>query len=156
MPSFTATANSNSSVCTGGTLILTGSTSTLASTVATPLTYMWSGPNSYSSSSTSNPSTIASITTAAAGTYTLQVKDAFGCFTTTAVTTSVAVNTSPTVTATGNGPVNYGNTINLSSSISNGVAPYTITWSGPNSFSSTTQTASIRYLLVLQMQVYIV
>ncbi|WP_158638370.1 T9SS type A sorting domain-containing protein [Panacibacter ginsenosidivorans] len=143
MPSFTATANSNSIVCSGSTLSLTAGTSALASTVPTPLTYMWSGPNSYSSSSTSNSSTISSITTAAAGTYTLQVKDAFGCFTTTAVTTSVAINTSPAITATGNGPVNYGNTINLSSSVLNGVAPYTFIWSGPNSFTATTQTASI-------------
>lgn len=142
-PSFTASASSNGPLCAGSTLNLTGSTSTLAATVPTPLMYMWSGPNSYSSSTTNNPATISSVTTAAAGTYTLQVKDAFGCFTTTSTSTNVSVNTKPSITATGNGPVNYGSTITLSSDISNASLPYTISWSGPNSFSSILENNSI-------------
>jgi hypothetical protein len=39
--------------------------------------------------------------------------------------------------------VNYGNAINLSATITGGISPYTIGWSGPNSFSSSVQNPSI-------------
>src|SRR5207249_11121014 len=42
-----------------------------------------------------------------------------------------------------NSPVNYGNTINLSATITGGISPYTTTWSGPNSFSSAVQNPDI-------------
>lgn len=155
-PSFTVTANGNSSLCAGSTLTLTGGTSVLASTVPTPLTYVWSGPNSYSNTTTSNPVTINSVTTAAAGTYNLQVKDAFGCFTSATVSTTVAVNSSPSVNASSNGPVKYGNTINLSSSFSGGTSPYTIAWSGSNSFTSAAQNPSISSVTSANAGVYTV
>lgn len=155
-PSFTATANSNSSICAGNMLTLTGSTSALASTVPTPLSYTWSGPNSYSNTTTSNPVNISSVTTAASGTYNLQVKDAFGCFTTATVTTTVAVNASPVVNASGNGPVNYGNTINLSSSYSGGSSPFNIAWTGSNNFTSSTQNPSINSVSAANAGVYTV
>lgn len=142
-PSFTATASNNGPLCSGNTLTLTASTSSLASTVPTPLNYIWSGPNSYSNTTTSSTVNISSVTTAAAGTYSLQVQDAFGCFTTSAVSTSVTINAAPTASVSSNGPVNYGSTINLSSTITGGVTPYTFSWTGPNSFTSAVQNPSI-------------
>jgi hypothetical protein len=142
-PSFTATATSNSAVCSGYSLILTGGTSSLASTVPTPVSFIWSGPNSYSSTTTSTTAGISSVTTAAAGTYSLQAQDAFGCFTSSAITTAVTINSSPSLSLSSNSPVNYSNTINLSSTITGGVVPYAIAWSGPNSFSSAVQSPVI-------------
>jgi hypothetical protein len=153
-PSFTAAANSNSILCSGASLILTGSTSLLASTVPTPLSYIWNGPNSYSNTTISNPVSISSVSTAASGTYNLQVRDAFGCFTTPVVSTTVAVNASPSVTVSGNGPVNYGSMINLSSSISNGATPYTIMWTGPNNFTSALQNPSVNAVKSANAGVY--
>lgn len=142
MPSFTASSSSNTPLCSGNALNLTGSTSSLQSTVPTPLVYIWSGPNSYYDSSTNNPSTLSSATTSAAGSYSLKIKDAFGCFTTTAVSTAVTINQSPTVTASSNTPVSYGSNINLSAAVT-GVTSPTFNWSGPNSFTSTTQNSSV-------------
>lgn|GEM_PF-5695214 len=153
-PSFTGTASNNSPVCAGSTLTLTGGTSTLASTVPTPVSYIWSGPNSYSNTTTSTASNISSVTTAASGTYSLQVQDAFGCFTSSAVTTIATINPTPSVTASSNTPVNYGNTINLSASISSGTTPYTIAWTGPNSFSSSSQNPSVASVYSANAGVY--
>lgn len=155
-PSFTGSASNNSPVCAGSTLTLTGGTSALATTVPTPVNYIWSGPNSYSNTTTSTTSNISSVTTAATGTYSLQVQDAFGCFTSSAVTTVATINATPSVTASSNTPVNYGNTINLSASISGGTTPYTIAWTGPNSFSSSSQNPSVASVSSVNAGVYTV
>ncbi len=60
--SATATASSNSPVCAGNTLSLTASTG---------ISYLWTGPNGFTST-LQNP-TISNLTTAAAGTYTVTV-----------------------------------------------------------------------------------
>lgn len=138
-PSFTGTASSNSAVCSGNTLTLTNGTSALASTVPIPVNYTWGGPNSYANTTTSTTSSISSVTTAAAGTYSLTVQDAFGCFTSPALTTAVTINASPVLSLSSNSPVNYSNSINLSSNITSGTAPYTLAWTGPNSFTSAFQ-----------------
>lgn len=142
-PSFTATANNNGPICAGSTLTLTGGTSALASTVPTPVTYNWSGPNGYSNSSASTTASISSTTTAAGGTYTLQVQDAFGCFTSTSVYTPAVVNSKPSVSIASNTPVNYSGTITFSSTVTGGTSPYTANWSGPNTYSSSSLNPSI-------------
>lgn len=121
----TVSAGSNTPVCTGTTLNLTSGGGS---------TYSWSGPNGFTSSS-QNPS-IASITAAAAGTYTVTVNAANGC--TATATTVVSVNTSPTPTINSNTPVCSGNTLNLTSG-----GGSTYSWSGPNSFTSTSQNPGI-------------
>lgn len=139
-PSFTATASSNSTICSGNTLSLAATPGALASTIPTPLTYAWSGPNSFTSA-TQNPS-ISPATTAAAGTYNVTVQDAFGC-TPVIASTAVAINQTPIVSLSGNTPVNYGSNINLTASITGGSSPYTIGWTGPNSFTSAIQNPTI-------------
>ncbi|MCO5258527.1 MAG: gliding motility-associated C-terminal domain-containing protein [Crocinitomicaceae bacterium] len=127
----TATASSNSPVCIGQTLSLSGG----ATGGTSPYSYSWSGPNGFTSTS-QNPS-ISSVTAAAAGTYTLTVTDAGGC--TDDVQTIVVVNTSPTINPTSNSPICSGQTLNLSA----GGSATTYSWTGPNGFTSSVQNPSI-------------
>jgi len=125
------TAGSNSPVCSGQILSLTASTLVGA-------TYSWNGPNSFSSAS-QNPS-VAGVTTAASGTYSVTTTLS-GC-TGPAGTSSVTVNpipTAPTASATPN-PVNVGNTLSLSAST---IAGATYNWYGPGYSSSLTQNPTI-------------
>jgi gliding motility-associated-like protein len=124
------TAGSNSPVCAGQTLNLT------ATTIA-GATYSWTGPNSFSSSS-QNPS-IPSVTTAAAGVYSVTAT-VNGC-TGPAGTVTVVIGTPPPApTAGSNSPICAGQTLNLTATTITGA---TYTWSGPNSFSSSNQNPSI-------------
>ena len=123
------TLSSNTPVCVGNTLNLTAATVTGA-------TYAWTGPNSFTST-TQNPS-IASVTSAAGGTYSATVTVG-GCVST-AGTTTVVINPLPTASASNDGPTCLGGTLQLSAAT---VAGATYAWTGPNSFSSTSQNPSI-------------
>ncbi|MFZ5551976.1 MAG: PKD domain-containing protein, partial [Bacteroidota bacterium] len=125
----TATAGSNSPVCTGSPINLTGNTVAGA-------TYSWTGPNGFTS--TLEDPTIASAATVNAGTYSLTIT-ASGCAST-ASATNVVVNTAPTATAGSNSPVCTGNPINLTG---NTVAGATYSWTGPNGFTSTLEDPTI-------------
>ncbi len=83
-PLPTATASSNTPVCSGSNLNLTGTTN-----IGT--NYIWTGPNSFSSTS-QNP-IVSSITAAATGTYSFTAS-LNGCISATG-TTSVTVNATP-------------------------------------------------------------
>lgn len=124
------TVGSNSPLCAGSTLSLT------ASTIA-GATYTWNGPNSFTSG-LQNP-TIAGATTLAAGTYTVKALVA-GC-TSPNGTGIVVVNPTPVApTAGGTATLCAGSNINLTAST---IAGATYNWSGPNSFTSTTQNPTI-------------
>lgn len=120
----TPTAGSNSPICEGVTLNLTGSTAS---------TYTWTGPNSFNSS-IQNPS-IPSASIAASGTYTLQVIDGNNC--TNTITTVVVVNSNPIIVVN-NPTVCLNQTINLTSNGGTGYA-----WSGPLGFVSAVQNPNI-------------
>ncbi|MBI3501119.1 MAG: PKD domain-containing protein [Bacteroidetes bacterium] len=123
------TAGSNSTVCSGQTLSLTAT--------STGTTYSWNGPNSFTSAS-QNP-TIASVTTAAGGTYSVTATTN-GCTSSTA-TTSVTINQTPAApTAGSNGPLCTGTTLSLTASTISGA---TYSWNGPNSFTSANQNPTI-------------
>lgn len=126
----TTVASSDSPRCEGDTLHLyaTGSTND---------TYSWTGPNSFTSSS-QNP-TISSVTTNAAGTYSV-VRIVPGCGTSDVSQVSVTIKTNPVVVASNNGPICAGATLTLSAT---GNASDTYSWTGPNGFSSTNQNPSI-------------
>ncbi|MGQ3133642.1 MAG: PKD domain-containing protein, partial [Flavobacteriales bacterium] len=125
-PNFTV----NSPLCTGNTLNLNGPTVAGA-------TYVWSGPNGFSSS-LEDPS-VASVTAAAAGTYSLYVVVG-GCTSATATRTVVVNPTPATPNFTTNSPVCAGGTLNLNGPT---VAGATYVWSGPNGFSSSVEDPSI-------------
>ena len=147
-PPTAVTAGSNSPVNQGSAINLT-STSTGGTS------YSWAGPNSFTST-TQNPS-IASATALMAGTYTVTVLSSGTC--TATATTAVVVNVTPTctpptaVTAGSNSPVTAGSAINLTSTSTGGTA---YSWSGPNSFTSTTQNPSIAAATALMAGTYTV
>ncbi|GGD51029.1 hypothetical protein GCM10011514_14110 [Emticicia aquatilis] len=120
-------ANSNSPVCVGNTLNLLGSGG------VTGAIYQWSGPNNFTSG-LQNPS-ITTVTTAASGTYSLNVI-LNGC--SASSTTAVTINPLPTPTANSNSPVCVGKSLDL---ISSGGVIYA--WLGPNGFTSSLQNPSI-------------
>ncbi|MDX2002693.1 MAG: T9SS type A sorting domain-containing protein [Chitinophagales bacterium] len=127
-PVGTPTASSNTPVCEGQTLQLN------AATVASA-TYSWSGPNGFTSSQ-QNPS-IASVSLAAAGNYTVTATVG-GCTATS--TTTVVINPQPAApTVSSNSPVCEGQTLNLTAST---IAGGTYNWNGPNGFSSSLQNPS--------------
>lgn len=127
----TVAANPNP-LCAGATLTLT------ASSPLTGTTFVWSGPNSYTATGASV--TITNITAAQAGSYSAKV--VVGTDTSDAASVTVTVNPAPAgVTAGSNSPLCSGNTLNLtSSSTSTGVS---YAWTGPNSFTASSQNPSI-------------
>ena len=125
-----ATAANSGPVCVGSTLNLTGGPAAMTA-------YAWTGPNGFTSA-LQNPS-IVSVTTAAAGVYTLIVTNASGCISAGATTTAV-VNVNPVATATNSGPVCVGSTLNLTGGPA---AMTTYAWTGPNGFTSAVQNPSI-------------
>jgi uncharacterized repeat protein (TIGR03803 family) len=124
------TAGNNGPICAGQTLQLT------ASTVA-GATYAWTGPNGFTSS-LQNP-TIVNATAAASGTYSVTATVS-GC-TSVPGTTTATVNAIPSApTASNNGPICAGQTLQLTATT---VAGATYAWTGPNGFTSTLQNPSI-------------
>ncbi|KIA85152.1 PKD-like domain-containing protein [Flavobacterium sp. AED] len=120
-----ATAGSNSPQCAGSTLNLTASGG---------ISYSWTGPNGFTSTS-QNPS-ITNVTTAASGTYTVTVTDANSCFV--SASTTIVINPLPIASAGSNSPQCAGSSLNLTAS---GGISYS--WMGPNGFTSTSQNPSI-------------
>jgi len=123
----TATASSNSPVCEGSTIVLTGGPGGMAS-------YNWTGPGGWTSSAqnASRPNATTNMT----GTYTLTVRNGSGCTATNS--TSVTVNAKPTASASSNSPVSEGATIELYGGPS-GMVSYN--WTGPGGWTSGTQNA---------------
>jgi gliding motility-associated-like protein len=120
----TPTAGSNSPVCVGQAINLTGSSA---------VTYTWAGPSGFTSN-VQNP-VIPMCGLPNGGTNTLTVTDANGC--TNFVTVNVVVNPLPNIVVN-NPTVCVNQAINLTS---NGGTTYS--WSGPNSFSSNLQNPTV-------------
>ncbi|MCW3103576.1 MAG: hypothetical protein JWO09_2016 [Bacteroidetes bacterium] len=117
-------------ICAGGTI-------TLTSNAVTGATYSWTGPNSYTAA-VRNPPALTGATAAMAGTYSLTVTVG-GC-TSAVATVSIGVTPIPaTPTAGSNSPVCTGTAINLTTPT---VAGGTYSWTGPSTFTSTTQNPS--------------
>ena len=117
IPSAPAAGNGGA-VCAGGTLQLT------ASAVA-GATYAWTGPNGFSSS-LQNP-TIANVTLAAAGVYSVTVT-VNGC-TSPAGTTTATVRPLPTATVSGGATMCAGGASAVIQAALTGTGPWTVVWS---------------------------
>lgn len=131
--------------CEGDTLKLTASGSATN-------TYLWWGPNSFTSGA-QNPN-IPNVTTAASGTYRVKTTATSGCASDTAniVATVQAAPAKPV--ASNSSPVCSGNTLNLyATTTTSGV---TYTWSGPNGFISSQQNPSITNVDTLATGSYVV
>ncbi|MFN8355571.1 MAG: M12 family metallo-peptidase [Spirosomataceae bacterium] len=123
------------SYCTGQTISLTASGGA---------TYSWSGPNSFSATT----STLSlSATSASAGVYSLVVSNG-SCTASTSV--SVVVNATPSPSIAGTTTYCTGQTISLTAS-----GGTTYSWSGPNSFASTLAIASRTNAATTDAGVYI-
>lgn len=126
----TATAANDSPKCAGTTLNLSSSGGS---------TYSWSGPNMFSSND-QNP-TITNVTSAAAGSYTVQVTDGNGC--TDTESTTVTIYDLPTGAVSGGGSVCPGSTLPDVTFTFTGTAPFDFTYSdGSNTFNATSPTAT--------------
>ncbi|OFY86386.1 MAG: hypothetical protein A3F72_11340 [Bacteroidetes bacterium RIFCSPLOWO2_12_FULL_35_15] len=129
----TPTAGSNSPVVTGQSLSLTA-------TYFTGATYNWTGPNGFSS--TSQNDTLPSVTSAAAGVYSVTITDINGC-TSTAGTTTVIINSAIAVSATSNNVLCFGgNSGSATATPTGGVLPYTYSWS-PSAQTGATATGLV-------------
>lgn len=127
----TPTITTNTPVCAGTPINLSTPTVSGAS-------YMWTGPNGFSSV-TQNPS-IASATASDAGVYSLTVTVS-GCSSVMPASANVAVNPVPTASmASSNSPVCENQAIQLNATTVSGA---TYSWTGPNGFSSSLQNPSI-------------
>jgi gliding motility-associated-like protein len=125
-------AGSNSPLCVGSTLNLTATN--------TGATYNWSGPNTFTSS-VRNPS-IANITSADAGVYTVTATSAVGCVSPTA-TVNVVIN-SPAIVSAGGGQTVCANNaqVTLNGTSSTGSAQWSSAGTGTFTPNNTTLTAT--------------
>ena len=110
------------SIANNGAITLTISGGTPA------YTYLWS-----------NGATSENLSNKGAGAYVVTVIDANGCSASSSY--SITVTTSITVTASSNSPITAGATLDLTASST--VTGATYAWSGPNSFSSTSQNPTL-------------
>ena len=128
-------ASSNGPLCAGYTLVLSSSATGGSGTYST---YVWSGPNSYTSSNQQN--TILSATTAATGIYTITVTDNAGCTQTSS--TTVSVNALPTVSVSPNASSMCAGADAISLTASNATTYSWLPTSGLNTSSAATVNAS--------------
>ncbi len=143
----TVTVNPNPSTITGNNSPICAGSDLNITYADAGDTYVWSGPNGFSSSD-QNP-TITGATPSATGTYYVTVTTPAGC--TANAQTSATVNPNPVATASSNSPVCTGNTLNLTSG---GGTSYN--WSGPNGFTSTNQNPTISGVTSLATGTYLV
>lgn len=120
-------ATSNSPVCVGNTLNLSSNNTQLQG-----VQFSWVGPNSFTS--TQQYPTISNAQSVNGGIYTVTIWSP-GCWTNTR-TVTVVVNDPASLSATWTSPVCSGSTLALQGSGNNATG---FNWSGPASFSSTTQ-----------------
>lgn len=135
------TAASNTPVCPGTTLNLTGGSSTSG------VSWSWSGPSSYSA--TTQNASRNNMQTAWAGTYTVTAT-LNGCsiFANTAVASYI---TTPTPTVSANNPVCIGGVLNLTASTIPGAV---YVWSGPNNYHSNAQNPTKSNMNIADAGVY--
>jgi hypothetical protein len=121
----------NRTICQGESTTLTAAVS---GGVGTP-SFKWTGPNGFTADTQI-------ITVSAAGTYTVTVTTSFNCKATASAV--VTVNPKPTSTITPpNAQICAGSTQSFTVNISGGTAPYQISWSGPNGFTSSSATITV-------------
>ena len=123
----TAMASNSGPVCGGMQIELYGDALS-----AFPVTYLWNGPNGYSSTE-QNPTNATE-----EGEYLLQVSTAFNCLSE-VVSTMVVFTPSPDIQASNGGPYCPGQGIELFSNTTNSGTTISYLWTGPNGYSSIQQ-----------------
>ena len=107
-------------------------------TAQTNLTYAWTGPNNFTS--TTKTAAITNLTSVKAGTYSVSVTNANNC--SVRLTTLVSISQSlPNLSIAGDTTICYNGTINLSAQ-SGATSGFFYVWTGPNAFTATGQSIS--------------
>jgi hypothetical protein len=157
LPNVASITASTTQICTGSTITFTAGAVTGAGALAS---YNWTGPNSFSTTTTSNSTAVSTTTTAQSGIYSLTVTyPGTGCTSNKVTTPTITVNNIPSVTSLNLSATTLcaGSVLTLNSigaTGTGGVVSYN--WSGPNAYASTSATASQTYTLpgVLATGVY--
>ena len=134
--SATVNATPATPVVSGTTPICSGNTLQLTADTIPGATWSWAGPNGFTSTQ-QNPA-IPNVTVAASGTYTVTANN--GCASVPSTVTIVVNATPATPSASSNGPLCTGSTLNLGTPAVSGA---TYSWTGPNGFTSSSQNPSI-------------
>ncbi|MFD2569191.1 hypothetical protein ACFSUS_01015 [Spirosoma soli] len=122
----------NSSTCPGGSIGFVASPSASAGT-----TYMWRGPNGFTS--TAQSFTLTNLTAAMSGTYSVTAAFTGACSGTATSSTQLTIGTPRIfINATTNAAVCPGGSLTLTAFSSTGTVA-TYAWSGPNGFTSSSQ-----------------
>lgn len=145
LPTVASVTASSSALCYGASLSLTAGAVTGTGTLTS---YNWRGPNSYSTSGTSNIATTTVNTTTASGFYSVSVTyPGTGCTSAYAVTSpSVTVNPRPTISGITASTACVGSTLTLTAGTASGTgALVSYNWSGPNAYSVTSTTSPVSF-----------
>lgn len=145
LPTVASVTASSSTLCYGASLSLTAGTATGTGTLTS---YNWRGPNSYSTSGTSNIATTTVNTTSASGFYSVSVTyPGTGCTSAYAVTSpSVTVNALPTVSGITASTACVGSALTLTAGTASGSGSLvSYNWSGPNSYSVTSTASPVSF-----------
>jgi predicted heme/steroid binding protein len=140
-PSLVASPSSNSPLCQGSVLYLSAN-------IPSGVTYLWSGPNGFTSSA-ANPSII-NATPTSSGLFTLTLTRS-GCGSVSGTTSVLVGGSISGTTLSTNSPVCAGATLNVSSST---ISSATYLWSGPAGFTANTQNVSRTTVLTSAGGVY--
>ncbi|MBX2907813.1 MAG: T9SS type A sorting domain-containing protein [Taibaiella sp.] len=145
-PTVASITPSPTNLCLGTNLTLTAGSVTGTGGL---VSYNWTGPNSFSTTTAGNSVVFTPTTTAASGVYTLSVTyPGTGCTSTDVVSTTVSVNAVPTVSSItpSASTVCTNSTLTLFAGSVTGAGTLTsYNWSGPNGFSTTTTAVSTAF-----------
>lgn len=133
VPTVASITPSSTTLCEGASLVLTAGAAT---GTGTP-TFNWSGPNSYSTT-TSVDNTALTVATIASGNYSLSVTyPGTGCSSSTVSTTAITVNTLPTIGSLSASTTNLcvGTDITLTANAVTGTGSPIFNWTGPDAYA---------------------
>jgi hypothetical protein len=141
-----------SAVCEGGTIVLN---SGVVGGSGVYTDFEWTGPSGFTASTQNTSRT--NVTGAHAGVYSFTATDASGCVSAPGTTAIVTVNTNPAITATVSPTTvcGEGGTLTLTSTPTGGSGVYSaFAWTGPSSFTATTQNPSRTSITTAHSGVY--
>lgn len=139
VPTVAGITPSSNKLCTGTALTLSAGTATGGTTLTS---YNWTGPNGFSTTTSSDAVSLTPTSTAASGNYSLSVTySGLGCSSASVQTSSaVTVNALPTITAVAATPGTrcVGEVLSLNASGTTGTGSLlSYNWTGPNGYATT-------------------
>ena len=145
-PTIAAITASPTNLCVGSTINLSAGSVT---GVGALTSYNWSGPNSFSTTTSATSTSLTATSTAATGAYSLSVTyPGIGCTSTGVVSSAVTVNALPTIASLSATPssICQGAVLSLTAVGTTGTGSVvSYNWTGPNSYSTSTTAATQSY-----------